>query len=104
VLFAAASRAIDANGNKVIAQAARNLKTSGAKRVEVRGYTDVLSGPKVNTPLSRQRADNVASALRALVPGVTVTPVGKDTADPVAPNNTAVGRQQNRRAVIVAAG
>ncbi len=99
-----ASRAIDANGNKVIAQAARNLKTSGAKRVEVRGYTGVLSGPKVNTPLSRQRADNVASALRALLPGVTVTPVGKDTADPVAPNNTAVGRQQNRRAVIVAAG
>jgi len=96
-----ASRAIDANGNKVIARAARNLKTSGAKRVEVRGYTDVLSGPKVNTPLSRQRADHVASAL---LPGVTVTPVGKDTADPVAPNNTAAGRQQNRRAAIVAAG
>jgi len=104
VLFAEASPAIDANGNKVIAQAARNLKTAGAKRVEVRGYTDVLSGPKVNSPLSRQRADDVANALRALLPGVTVTPVGMDTADPVAPNNTAAGRQQNRRAAIVAAG
>jgi len=104
VLFAEASPAIDANGNKVIATAARNLKTSGAKRVEVRGYTDVLSGPKVNTPLSRRRADNVANALRALLPGVSVTPVGKDTADPVAPNKTAAGRQQNRRAAIVATG
>ncbi len=104
VLFAEASPAIDANGNKVIAAAARNLKTSGAKRVEVRGYTDVLSGPKVNTPLSRQRADNVANALRALLPGVAVTGVGKDTADPVGPNNTAAGRQQNRRAAILAAG
>ncbi len=104
VLFAEASPAIDANGNKVIATAARSLKTSGAKRVEVRGYTDVLSGPKVNTPLSRRRADNVANALQALLPGVSVTPVGRDTADPVAPNNTAAGRQQNRRAAIVATG
>jgi len=68
VLFAEASPAIDADGNKVIAAAACNLKVSGAKRVEVRGYTDLLSRPKVNTP--RSTTDDGSE------PGAGPTPVG----------------------------
>jgi len=104
VLFAEASPSIDANGNKVIAQAARNLRTSGAKTVEVRGYTDAVAGANTNNPLSLQRANNVAAALRTLLPGVSVTSAAKGQGEPVAPNNTAAGKQQNRRVVIAGTG
>lgn len=102
VLFAEDSAAIDANGKKVIATAAQHLKAAKVTRVVVEGYTDVVAGQPVNKALSMARADNVAQALRALLPGVQITTAAKAEADPVAPNSTPAGRQQNRRAAIVA--
>lgn len=104
VLFSTDEPTPDAYGQQVIAAAARQLKTSGATMVEVRGYTDKVAGAAVNDPLSAQRASNVAAALRPLLPGVTVTSAAKGEGDPVATNDTAAGRQQNRRVVIAATG
>ncbi len=104
VLFATDEPTPDAYGQQVIAAAARQLKTSGVTMVEVRGYTDKVAGAAVNDPLSAQRASNVAAALRPLLPGVTVTSAAKGEGDPVATNDTAAGRQQNRRVVIAATG
>lgn len=104
VLFAEGDATPDADGRQVVTAAAQSVRASGAKRVEVRGYTDVVAGAPINAPLSQQRADNVAQALRPLLPGVAVTTVGKADADPVASNDTSEGRQQNRRTAIVATG
>lgn len=104
VLFAEGSAAIDANGKKVIATAAVNLKRAGASKVAVIGYTDVVAGAPVNGPLSQQRADAVASTLRADLPGLAVTSSAKGQSEPIAPNGTPQGRQQNRRAAIIAQG
>lgn len=104
VLFSSADPTPDANGQKVIQAAAQQLKASGATTVEVRGYTDIVAGATTNDPLSMQRADHVAAALRTLLPGVTVTSVAKGEGDPVATNDTEAGRQQNRRVVIAATG
>lgn len=104
VLFAEGSAAIDGNGKKVIATAAQNLKRAGATKVQVIGYTDVVAGAPVNGPLSKQRADAVAAALRTELPAVTFTTSAKGQNEPIATNSTDKGRQQNRRVAIVAAG
>lgn len=62
----------------------------------------MVAGTPVNVPLSQQRTAAVASALRTMLPGVTVAPSGKGQAAPVAPNSTPQGRAQNRCAAIVA--
>jgi outer membrane protein OmpA-like peptidoglycan-associated protein len=102
VLFASDSAAIDTSGMRVIAAAASGLEKAGIKTVEVVGYTDVIAGQPVNATLSQQRADAVAEALQALLPGLTVTTSAKGETDPIAPNTTEQGRQQNRRAAILA--
>lgn len=104
VLFAEGGATLDANAQRVIAQAVTNLRRAGVRSVEVIGYTDVVAGQPVNAPLSQQRADAVAAQLKKSLPGVTVTTSAQGEADPIAPNSTEQGRQQNRRAAIVARG
>lgn len=104
VLFAEDSAVVDAQGRRVVSAAAASLKAAGVKRVEVVGYTDVVAGTPVNAPLSQQRADAVAALLRKELPGVTVTTAGRGEQDPVASNSSDAGRQQNRRAAILARG
>lgn len=102
VLFASDSAAIDASGDKVVAAAVATAKAAGASSLHVTGYTDTVAGAPVNSPLSQQRADAVAAALRSALPGVTVTGTAVGQADPVATNSTPAGRAQNRRVVIEA--
>ncbi len=101
VLFASDSAALDVGARQVIAEAAARIKAQHPAKVTVTGYTDVVGGQPTNTGLSLRRANAVAAALRADL-GATppVTAAAKGQADPVAPNTTAGGRQQNRRASI----
>jgi outer membrane protein OmpA-like peptidoglycan-associated protein len=101
VLFASGSSKVDAAGLQVIRAAAVRIKALRAGAVTVVGYTDLVGGQPKNDNLSAQRAAAVAAALRAeLGVALPVTTSAKGEADPVAPNTTAIGRQQNRRAVI----
>lgn len=74
--------------------------------VLINGYTDNQPIQTVQFPsnfqLSQARADAVAKVIVAGIgsPG-RVRAVGKGDADPIAPNTTAEGRQQNRRTEIV---
>lgn len=102
VLFAEASAEIDAAGQEVVTAAAASLREAGVTAVEVVGHTDRIAGDPVNDTLSQDRAEAVAAALRAELPGVQVSTAARGQDEPVAGNDSEQGRQLNRRAVITA--
>ncbi|WP_174803548.1 OmpA family protein [Martelella limonii] len=69
-----------------------------ATNVDVNGYTDSTGSDAYNLKLSQERANAVAGALiqRGVSPQ-RLLPVGYGKANPVASNDTADGRAQNRR-------
>jgi outer membrane protein OmpA-like peptidoglycan-associated protein len=74
-------------------------------RIQIEGHTDSIGTDEYNQRLSEQRADSVRDYLVAQgVPNPTVSAVGLGKADPVASNETAAGRQQNRRVELVVSG
>ncbi len=78
------------------------LKTYPERRVRVEGYADSVGSSSSNESLSGRRAESVRSALLALgvEPGRVVSQAMGET-HPVASNDNAAGRQQNRRVEIV---
>ncbi|MDP9164896.1 MAG: OmpA family protein [Actinomycetota bacterium] len=98
-----------ATDRSVLAPAARGLVTQIADRVKgcqgvklaVVGYTDDTGGDAINVPLSASRAKSVADELISCgVAAAEVTARGAGAANPVAGNDTAQGRAQNRRVEI----
>ncbi|MDT8066792.1 MAG: OmpA family protein [Terriglobia bacterium] len=73
--------------------------------VAVEGYTDSTGSDDFNQKLSEQRAEAVRDYLvQAGVAEAAVTAQGFGKAQPVAPNETAEGRQKNRRVELVVSG
>jgi outer membrane protein OmpA-like peptidoglycan-associated protein len=74
-------------------------------KIQVEGHTDSVGTDNYNLKLSQERADSVRNYLVSqAVPSETVTSLGLGKADPVASNDTAAGRQQNRRVELVVSG
>jgi outer membrane protein OmpA-like peptidoglycan-associated protein len=74
-------------------------------KIQLEGHTDSVGTDEYNMTLSQKRADSVRSYLASQgVPGDTMTSTGMGKADPVATNDTAAGRQQNRRVDMVVSG
>ena len=74
-------------------------------KIQLEGHTDSVGSDDYNMKLSQQRADSVRGYL--VSQGVTadsVNATGFGKADPVATNDTAAGRQQNRRVDMVVSG
>ena len=100
----------DANSARVsnIAKAkldevALKLKQDSELRAHVLGYTDDRGSKAGNDRLSVQRAEAVKAYLveRHEIDPSRITIEGRGSADPVASNDTAAGRAENRRAVII---
>jgi outer membrane protein OmpA-like peptidoglycan-associated protein len=73
--------------------------------LQVEGYTDSVGSDQVNQQLSERRADTVRDFLLTQgVAGSAVTAQGFGKANPVASNDTAEGRQKNRRVQLVVNG
>jgi len=74
-------------------------------KIEVEGHTDSVGGDAYNQRLSEQRADAVLQYLvsQGLRPDI-LTARGFGKTMPVASNETAAGRQQNRRVELVVSG
>ena len=72
-------------------------------RALILGYTDSTGSPEANQRLSLQRAEAVRAYLveRHGIEASRIDVEGRGSSDPVASNETAEGRAQNRRAVIV---
>lgn len=74
-------------------------------KLQLEGHTDSVGGDEYNLKLSQNRADAVRDFLTEQgVPVTNITSIGLGKSDPVASNDTAAGRQQNRRVELVVSG
>ncbi|MFJ2988087.1 OmpA family protein [Collimonas sp. NPDC087041] len=82
----------------ILDQLATTLVQSPTSLVEVYGHTDSTGTDAINGPLSRQRAQNVASYLtsRGVAPN-RITMDGLGSTQPLVANDTAANRAINRR-------
>ena len=74
-------------------------------KIQLEGHTDSIGSDEYNLKLSQDRADSVRDYLvQEGVPAESVTAVGLGKEGSVATNDTAAGRQQNRRVDMVVSG
>jgi len=105
VPFATGRYTLGPMGKKIIDEAAAWAKTQDRKgwMVEVVGYADSSGNSAANTTLSQKRASTVIGYLVGTY-NMSLTrlvqPFGAGVNRPVAPNETAAGRAQNRRVEI----
>lgn len=105
VLFATDSATLRPGAIDKLQPLADYLKGNAGVRVSIDGYTDSRGTDEHNKALSLRRADAVRAAFDQL--GVTrarFSVEGHGEADPVAPNTTAAGMQQNRRVEVTLLG
>ncbi|MEM1163415.1 MAG: OmpA family protein, partial [Pseudomonadota bacterium] len=101
IQFVVGSARIDSKGrallNRLAAVSVRCLN-SEVMRLQIIGHTDSVGNDDRNLRLSQDRADAVLGALAERgVRQDAMESLGMGEADPVASNNTADGRSQNRR-------
>jgi outer membrane protein OmpA-like peptidoglycan-associated protein len=78
------------------------MKLKKSARVEISGHTDNAGNPRTNKTLSAKRAEACRSYLIAKgIDARRITAAGHGSERPVAPNDTAENRQQNRRIEVV---
>ena len=95
VLRTRARVTLDSLAQQLNAPAARSVK------ITITGYTDSIGSEAYNLKLGMARAMSVRSYLASKgVDALRMTADSKGEADPIAPNSTPEGRQQNRRVVI----
>ena len=80
------------------------LRENPERTVAIEGHTDSVGGDAYNLALSDKRAEAVRNALLSRgIAGTRVTSKGMGESTPVASNDTAEGRQRNRRVEIIIA-
>ncbi len=82
-------------------QVAQTLAAYPQTLIDVYGHTDPTGGDAINMPLSRNRAESVASYLAQQgVNRARIATQGFGSSQPIADNGTEAGRAQNRRVEI----
>ena len=89
----------------IVRDAAESAR-DGKSRIRVEGHTDSIGTESYNQGLSERRANSVKQQLiqEYQVDQNRVETRGYGESRPVAPNDTAEGREQNRRADIIVEG
>jgi len=102
VLFASNKSQLLPGAQNSLDQVAEAIKSQDDKKVLIEGHTDSRGSDATNQALSKARADAVGSFFISKgVPADRVTTAGLGPSRPVADNNTAEGRANNRRVEIV---
>lgn len=105
VLFATGHYQLTPDAKMALAKMAGVLLAYPGLKVEVDGYTDSTGSDEVNQTLSDKRAEAVRNFLVSQgVSPDTITSQGFGSADPVASNDSAQGRQMNRRVDMIVSG
>ncbi|HEY9543351.1 OmpA family protein [Prevotella sp.] len=102
ILFATNKSVLNAKSKGELAKFSTVLKDNNQCYVDIYGHTDATGNDGINIPLSNSRAQSVATYLQSC--GVSAAQLqnvsGKGSAEPIADNASAAGRQQNRRVEI----
>jgi outer membrane protein OmpA-like peptidoglycan-associated protein len=105
VLFDTAKFTLRPAAREKLAKVAGIISGHPGLRLAVEGYTDSVGGDDYNQKLSEHRGESVRDYLtQEGVAGNSVTSKGFGKAEPVASNDTAAGRQRNRRVELVVSG
>ena len=98
LLFVTDSAALNPQLRSELFVLAESLNKYPQSTVTVTGHTDSTASASYNLDLSQARAESVASVLRSGgVSGSRVRTIGAGESQPIATNQTAEGRAQNRR-------
>jgi outer membrane protein OmpA-like peptidoglycan-associated protein len=102
VLFDSGKATLKPGAASTIDRLAAFLEKAPERSVAIEGHTDSIGTEGYNRQLSEDRANAVKAALVAKgIPAERVVTVGKGEDEPVASNDNAAGRQQNRRVEII---
>jgi outer membrane protein OmpA-like peptidoglycan-associated protein len=105
VLFDTAKFSLRPVAREKLAKVAGIVSGHPGLRLDVEGHTDSVGGDVYNQRLSEQRSEAVRDYLTEEgMRGGSVTARGFGKTQPVASNDTASGRQQNRRVELVISG
>ncbi len=105
VLFDTGKYSLRPLAREKLAKVAGIVSGHPSLKLDVEGYTDNVGGDDYNQRLSEQRGGAVRDYLTAQgMPSSSVTSRGFGKTQPVASNETASGRQQNRRVELVISG
>jgi outer membrane protein OmpA-like peptidoglycan-associated protein len=105
VLFDTAKFSLRPEAREKLAKVAGIVSGHPGLRLAVEGNTDSVGNDAYNQKLSEDRGGSVRDYLISQgMPGGSVTSAGFGKTQPVATNDTAAGRQQNRRVEIVISG
>lgn len=105
VLFATAQSTLKPGAREKLSKVAGILLAYPGLKIEVDGHTDNVGSEEYNQTLSDQRAESVRAYLvdQGVLTG-SVTAKGFGKTQPVETNDTAEGRQMNRRVELVVSG
>lgn len=102
LFFDTGKSALKTGARNALAKIADQLRANADVRIAVEGHTDSVGSDELNQALSNKRAAAVRDFLVARgIPTERITTTGLGETAPVATNDTAAGRQQNRRVEIV---
>jgi outer membrane protein OmpA-like peptidoglycan-associated protein len=105
VLFDTAKFSLRPEAREKLAKVAGIVSGHPGLRLDVEGHTDSVGGADYNQLLSEQRGGSVRVYLiEQGMAGSSVSSKGFGRTQPVASNDTASGRQQNRRVELVISG
>ncbi len=102
VLFGSDVESLNKQSTEIVERIGKALLGVGIERVRVDGHTDASGKETYNQQLSLRRAKSVAAVLGTVgMKQENIQLQGLGSKDPVASNNTAAGRTENRRVAIV---
>ena len=105
VLFDTGSYTLKPGAREKLAKISGILLGHPGLNMQIEGHTDIVGGDEFNQRLSEQRAGSVRDFLAEQgVPASSITARGFGKTQPVASNETAEGRQRNRRVELVVTG
>ncbi|MFK7996258.1 MAG: OmpA family protein [Granulosicoccus sp.] len=100
-LFDTNSATLNADGRGVMSSLFGALaEYKGITGISIVGHTDSRGSDEYNQALSEQRAATVAAEISTQYPDAKIDVSGMGETSPIASNDTAEGRQQNRRVEI----
>lgn len=104
VLFATGKSDLKSDATSHLAKLAAFLNHYPNRSVIIEGYTDSTGSDDYNMGLSQRRSDSVKSFLQSQgISAMRLVSSGKGESSPIADNDSASGRQQNRRVEVIVA-